>query len=472
MVHESQVPRSCDRCHSLKERCRRTSKAPRCDRCTRTGRVCETQRPTRRPGRPPARLKTRTERKSHSSDTTISTTSECSVTLAGCTLPWETLSSSFGNITQQEMALLDKQVLHDDSIQLFVVGPSFCESHRERLVFHLLSSRHPVLDGCLALALCTGDKLQIHDSYKHAASALFTLRSLSVVDEGDSASCLTLGWLVLQFALRVGGEEVFDICNQTLGLIKPYFDYERAFNSACSGFLTSLVLSEMAESLFKARVPTMRLDHPKAFTHVDSYVGLSTSLLPHLYDLAMINAAMHSNRFSTEHKDEDSEETARQQEYLAMSLNVLECEVRSWKPNVPTDICDKYTAAEVAHMICQAQVMQTAILLIIHRLKYPFGTEDSVARTLASNIINYATLARQITGKLPVCIDLPLNVAILELGDDSEPAAVLSRIALEDFHLGEFYKRFRIMIALVWRSRLLHHNVYWYNIGDIILSAS
>ncbi|KAK2595407.1 hypothetical protein QQS21_006881 [Conoideocrella luteorostrata] len=480
MVHDSQVPRSCDRCHSLKERCKWTPGCPQCERCTRVGHVCKTRRPIKRPGRPPAPFVTSRVKHSRriqqwpgrtaSPASTTTTTPEpdlsrslSPVEYVANTSIWKNRLSAFGQLTKPELALLDRAVHQDDFIQLFVLGPSFCDAHRQKLVFHLLSSRHTVLDGYLAFALSMGDRLQANNSYKYAASALVTLRSLSVTDPVDSASCLILGWQILHFVLKLGGGELLEVCSQTLSLIKPYFSSARAIDSAYFSFLTSLVVTETAECLFKARKPTLRLDHPATSTHIDGCVGLCTSLAKYAYDVATLNHAMHRTCRSTQLQDADITWSA-----LIEDLNNLECQVRSWKPNIPIDFCQKYTATEVAHMMCQAQVMHTALLLIMHRLRFPFGIEDATAFHLASSIINCMDMALHITGKRPRGMDMPLNVASVEIADESERAQNAARFSAIGKYSGVFQERIGNKMALIWTARRSRSDMYWYDLGDIL----
>ncbi|QPG93664.1 hypothetical protein C2857_001574 [Epichloe festucae Fl1] len=392
----------------------------------------------------------------------------------------KTTLSAFGHLSKHELALLDRAVHQDDFIHLFVLGPSFRESHRQKLVFHLLSSHQTVLDGYLAFALSMGgDEVQVNNSYRHAASALVTLRSLSATatdpSQADSASsCLILGWQMLHFVFKIGGGELLEICNQTLSLIKPHFSSHGGFSGETTylSFMTSLVLTETAECLFKTRLPTVRMDHPAATTRIDGCVGLCTSLLPYLHDLAVLNHAMGASRRSSKSLEAGNKKELLQQPRAEMNwakpLAILERRVRSWQPNVPPDFCHGFTTIEAAHMMCQAQVMQTAALLIIHRLRYPYGTQDATARALSSSILDAMYLALNATGKVPFCLDLPLIVANFEVSDPSARVQNVSRFTSIGSYSSVFRTRIWTMLSLVWGAKHGQSDMHWYDLGDIL----
>lgn len=391
----------------------------------------------------------------------------------------KTTLSAFGHLSKHELALLDRAVHQDDFIHLFVLGPSFRESHRQKLVFHLLSSHQTVLHGYLAFALSMGgDEVQVSNSYRHAASALVTLRSLSATatdpSQADSASsCLILGWQMLHFVFKLGGGELLEICNQTLSLIKPHFS-SHGFSGETTylSFMTSLVLTETAECLFKTRLPTVRMDHPAATTRIDGCVGLCTSLLPYLHDLAVLNHAMGASRRSLKRLEAGSKKELFKQPRADMNwakpLAILERRVRSWRPSVPADFCHRFTTIEAAHMMCQAQVMQAAALLIIHRLRYPYGTQDATARALSSSILDAMDLALNATGKVPFCLDMPLIVANFEVSDPSARVQSVSRFTSIGSYSSVFHTRIWTMLSLVWGAKHSQSDVHWYDLGGIL----
>lgn len=119
-------------------------------------------------------------------------------------------------------------------------------------------------------------------------------------------------------------------------------------------------------------------------------------------------------------------------------------------------------------MICQIQIMQTAALLIIHRLQHAFGTEDGIALALASTIWRQIDLTVHVTGKAPICVDLPLIVACLEVEDDFERAKRLQSLSAIGTYSAVFHNRINNMVAQVWAARRQGRTIFWYNLGDIL----
>ena len=435
MLHDSQIPRSCDRCYAHKEKCRWHADGTKCERCSRVGHVCETKRPLRRPGR-----RSRTAALAKSPVVTLAETPESLDPSI-----WRGALSTLPDLSSRELTSLHRAIHHDDFIQQFVLGPSFCESHRQRLAFHLLSSRSVVLDAYLACAL----SFESAGGYSHAAQALTTLRSLRVQNKLDVSTCLILGWQILHFVLKVGGSELLDICRHTLSLIEPYYD---AVEGGYSSFLTSLVLTDTAESLLITGRPTLRM--PPAAEHIDGCVGVCVTILPHLHDLAILNADYCDGEGCKER------------------LDTVEETIRSWKPSVPADFCAVYTATEVSHMMCQAHVIQTAALLIIHRIRHPFGSEDATAAVMSSSILMQLDMTRIITGKVPRSVDLPLIVASIEIASDEERTQRLQEYSSIGTYSHMFHERIKTLLNRVWDARRKVPSMYWYNIGEVLAHSS
>lgn len=374
---------------------------------------------------------------------------------------------TIGDLSKLEIHLLDRLVHQRDGSKQFVLGPTFREEHRQRLVFHLFSSRQIVLDAYLAFALSMGDKMQIDASYRYAASALMTLRSFKVTDQFDSASCLLLGWQIFHFVLKLGGKEILSVCSLTLNLIKPHFGPDKTFDSAYLSFLASLVLTETAECLMTTGPPTLRMDHPAVKTHIDGCLGLSTSLLPYMYDLGTLNHAL----------GKASQLLPSDMGHLVLdagaaeTLTALEARFRDWEPMVPDDFCRMFTSSEVAHMMSQAQFVPTSMLLIIHRLRYPYGVQDGAAAALSALIIGQVETALLITGKVPICVDLPLIVACIEIDDDLERCQTLQRLSGIGSYSSVFKRRLSAMISVICEAtRREPMKYHWYHFGQLLAS--
>jgi hypothetical protein len=95
----------------------------------------------------------------------------------------------------------------------------------------------------------------------------------------------------------------------------------------------------------------------------------------------------------------------------------VEEKIAAWHPRYPPDFETRFTAAEKAVMSAQAQSYQTAILLVIHRLRFPLGTEDAVAHQYARDIIECLSPLKTwpSDGATGLALDFPLLVAMVEL---------------------------------------------------------
>ncbi|KAG8421456.1 hypothetical protein J3458_003337 [Metarhizium acridum] len=314
-------------------------------------------------------------------------------------------------------------------------------------------SRSTVEDAYIALAMIWGLRDPstsphypwLDTCYKRASSAIMTLRSLDVRVEHHVQPCLALGVSLVTFALKLGGTHVLPICNHILSLVKPY--YEAGKQLVDPDLLIAISLNEIAECLMCARMPTLLVELPQdqAESYVSRYIGLSANILPYLFHICKISAEMA-------HGDPvDKDKT----------LNRLEEEIRRWQPSIHDRRMSEFTATEVSHMICQASTMQTAALLVIHRLRYPYGIEDLAASAMASSILSQIQMTHKITGRAPRCVDLPLIVACTEIPDElgrTRYLRTLSSIAM--FSL-LFQKRVQSMLASFWEARTSSTTLYW-----------
>ncbi|KAJ6441520.1 amidase [Purpureocillium lavendulum] len=466
MLHESQVPRSCDRCHTLKERCQRIPSASKCDRCDRLHLPCLSNRPIKRPGRRP--------RPYHHLRATPKTPSSTASTVSLPTPPAEDkdggkdrdkwLALCSGLTMLADAAPVDddvhvmQRILSDDFLQQFVL-PSFCEAHRETLVSQFFAARPVVKDAYVACAISMPgpgedvnaplDDVRLAISYRRASAAVAALRDVRVKGVHDVPLCLAVGGALLTFAYRVGGSDALAICTNVLSMAKDLYEAKGGAISADLGFLTCLVLTETSECLLSGKVPTLRLRPPPA--SVDRYVGLFQTLMPYYYDICELSSDMSRNP--------GLDTTER--------LDALERDVRSWLPDMPEGFINHYSAVEVSRMTCQANVMQTAALLILHRLRHPYGTEQGAAQAMSTSILRQLDVTRLITGQAPRCIDLALLVACLEVEDEAERWQHLRDVSSIGIYSGLFRKRVAGLISRAWAARRIYSPFYWHDLGSI-----
>ncbi len=358
-----------------------------------------------------------------------------------------------------------ERVISDDFIKQFV-HPSFCNQHRESLLSLLVRSRAVVQDAFVACAIslpCPGedickplDSVRLTRSHQRASKALAALRSQCAGNESDVAPCLALGVCLLTFAMRFGGNDAFAICSNVLGMVKATCGL-RPEPPADLSFLNCMVLHETSECLMRGRVPTLRLNLPEPPGGVDRYLGVCQSMLPLLYDLCQLSSDMR-------HRTCESSS-------LRERLEALEQAVRDWQPELPSALAGDFAPTELSHLTCQAGTMQLAALLVLHRLRHPFGTEQAAALALAAGILTQLDLTTRITGRTPRCVDLPLMVACVETEDGAARARHLQTSSSIGIYSHLFLRRVERWTDAVWEVRRQRSDMLWYDLGDVTVTA-
>ncbi|KAF2966382.1 hypothetical protein GQX73_g7182 [Xylaria multiplex] len=330
--------------------------------------------------------------------------------LSSCaTVPNSIPEVNMGDTPAGDQRLVRQFLFNSRLLDVFSVGSSFSETVRRQVIPHMLFSQTKFLNGLLACAISWND---INDNqtnprrlslcYRHASSAIALLTSLKVSDFESMIDCLMLGALVSTFAVKLRLHDILAICRRTLGLIEPIYLTSNPDRPELRVFTTCMIVWELRACLFSCTTPTLRF-RPPAEPHADRHVGLSDTLLPLFYDICKLSYAIAQAETISA--------------IVLEELNAVEQSVRNWQPVVPEDMTTHFSTVEVAHMICQAQVMQAAALLVAHRLRYPFGTNDGPAQVLSMTILTQIEMIFNITKQPVRCIDLPLLVACIELKD-------------------------------------------------------
>ncbi|KAK6823021.1 hypothetical protein PG987_014566 [Apiospora arundinis] len=394
-----QLPRACDRCHAVKERCDWPADDAQCVRCLRLGHCCKTIRRERRPGRKPG-----VRRHEHAHGTR----ERCPVQVA---TPSNFISTLGQDVSASDQQLVERFLAQNRLLDIFSVGSTFGNEVRRQVFPRLVLSRATLLDSFLVCVISWADNIEaftrsrLGECFRHASSALATLASLEVTDIPTMADCLILGAMVSSFAMRLRLHDVLPIARRTLGLIEPMYTTasSNAQRQSVPGVLLScVVMWELRACLFSCTMPTLRF-RPPAEVYADRHVGLCATLLPLLYDICKLSHVI-AHRPDMDASDVQDE------------LLELECFNRQWQPTMPDEFDVHFGGTDVAHMLCQAQVMRLAMLLLIHRLQHPFGTnEGGVAQTLATAILTQLEMTFVATKQHVRCTDLPLLVACLEL---------------------------------------------------------
>ena len=315
--------------------------------------------------------------------------------------------SELSYLSAADSQLVERTLFQDHLLDTFSVCSSFSERVREQVIPRLLLPQTTVLGGLLACAISwEGDvdgqanQGRLRTCYQHASSALAALASFHVTDFQAMIDCLMLGSLVSTFAVRLRLNDILAICSRTLALIQPVYNTSDPSRPELRVFLSCMVMWELRGCLFSCAVPTLRF-RPPAEAYADRHVGLCGTLLPLFYDVCKLSHAL-----AYDNSDNDT---------ILMGLDVIELSAREWQPAVPENFTTRFSAIEVSHMLCQVHAMRAAALLVIHRLRYPFGLHNEPARALSLAILAQLEVTFAATKEAVRCIDLALMIACLEL---------------------------------------------------------
>lgn len=365
--------------------------------------------------------------------------------------------SALGHVPIGERHLLQRMLSQGSLLGPFSIASSFCEPTRKQVIPHLLIS-NTLQDALLACAISwVGDvdgqvnPGRLSSCYQYASSALATLASLQVTSSETMADCLMLGSIVVTFAVKSRVNDISAISGRTLGLIAPVYAVSDPVRCEPLVFLSCMVMWEIGGCLFHCEVPSLRFKPPTK-TYVDRHVGLCGTLLPLLYDICELSHALA-------HADKGDAD-------IINSIDTLEQTVHRWQPAVPDGFTASFQAVEVAHMLCQAQVMRLAVLLVMHRLRYPFGLTDAPAQALSMAILSQLEMAFTVTKEPVRCITLALLVACLELKGD-ERQEWLPRVGVFSGYSPEFGKHVEGTLTSFWAALDSVGTIPWYDLATL-----
>lgn len=387
------MTKSCDRCHSIKERCSWTQGSDRCARCARLGFSCRITRPAKKLGR-----RALSAASLHPS---LELTSRISVT---------------PSITETDIIYTVLSAY--DVYSKFLVGPTFWDQHHAVLCSYYEQSKPILTHAYVAYGLSVAQtrncrailsRDELFTPYRYASLALQNLRCMHVINTQQAATCLILGTIIMLFAMFKRPHNVYTLSRQTLILFRPVYD---TISSPCPNqffFLTGTIMLEMLGSLIYGAVPALQFRQPDEPLYVDRYLGLTTSLLPLLFQICELNWAVSS----TGHGGRDIHR-------ITHSLDNLEAAALAWQASVPESLCQTFSAIEIEHISCQIQVIRMAALLMIHRIRFSFGVHDLPARAIGMSILTQLESTMLATGKPVKFVMVPVLVACVELTEDVE----------------------------------------------------
>ncbi|RMZ82502.1 hypothetical protein DV737_g1994, partial [Chaetothyriales sp. CBS 132003] len=293
--------------------------------------------------------------------------------------------------------------------------------------------------------------------HRRAASALSSLRSLTVLHERDLSTILLLGMVMSTFALHVAGDEAFVITSYTLGQIKPTYEALPTYIDADGqAYLNCLLYTETARCLLTCGIPAIRIQEGEQEVITDRFLGLCSPMLAYFYDICKLSHALRHPE-----SVEDCVKTAR-------TLRQLQRAVDRWQPSPPSDLLVCRTPGELVLILTQVKVHRLAALLIIHRLNHPYGTGDDQALAMSNAILNELELARTITERCAPCIDVAFMVACFEITDPEERGAALDKTDILIGFSEHVRSKVKAKLASFWAIRDRYPSLYWFELGHYL----
>lgn len=384
--------------------------------------------------------------------------------------------SVFPDLTGFEFRLLDTLLHRQIEVDKYLVGPSFREQHRQTFIDHLRIGMPLVKDAFIACAtlLVKKEDPQLVPyrgiGYRRAARAVASLRELQIRDSRDVSIVLIFGMAVVTFALHHSGGEA-SVCRHVLGLVKPLYENDfslmKNLGSDGTSFLICLLGTEITICLLQCQVPSIRLREDDFEQLVDRFIGVSVSMLTYMYDVCKLARLIHRSQCRRGNLLVD--------ESINSELAKTETTVEQWQPSVPKDFLEgRFTPAEVVLMLTQAKVLRLATSLIIHRLRYAFGTYKARAKALSRAILDELNLVLCLTGRSMPFADITFFVACLEITNPEERATALIRSRrIVDFS-DRTHDDIESWLISFWNAMDIesHPLIYWDGIGRIIFGEA
>ncbi|BAE61759.1 unnamed protein product [Aspergillus oryzae RIB40] len=202
--------------------------------------------------------------------------------------------------------------------------------------------------------------------------------------------------------------------------------------------LLCLVFLDITESLFRARIPIIeyRVRDPYLINH---HAGLCGSLLPILYRVCLLGAAIRKGS---------------QHPFSHNCFDILREEIVAWAPSVSAAMAGRFSEEEMLLLLTQANLHRNAALLILHRLRFPFGDHDDDAEFLSQTIIREMQYCLAMTKHYPQIYHW--SCPLLELRSRTLWAGKTSSRRCRGSNGSSFYPfvaNLRLFLTRVWTSR-------------------
>ena len=491
MADDTKLRRACDRCHNIKERCQWLPGSEICQRCSRLNHDCITARPVQKLGRKPRERpsksstasdglsQTQVQRtESHgtvssfaasSSDPSDKTHASPSAHPPADTraIPEEQIKelALSDGVTEIERELLNICFHDTDAAGQWTLGPTFGKRHAEDLFYRLKNAVPQLKDAFISVACLmsshSGDRASVlvqQICNNKAALSVSSLRALQINGREDVATALVLALTIATFGLFVADGDAAGVCAYALSDIMPFYTSpDVVFSPDEHAYLICLFYTELIDCVPHSKVPTMRYGgHGKAARHVDRYMGLSAPLMAIFYDLCELAQFLKFNRGANDPS-------------IWQRCNDLEHSIRNWKPSKPEGFPERYDPVEIIQIFAQLKGLTQAALLMLHRLRYPYGTGDERGMSLSDSIIAENSLVLHFSDRgAAMGMDLAYLIACFEIRDMIHQQVTLDELSTHMRFSEPTRIKVRSQLQRVWQAKSLYADVHWYNLDTYL----
>ncbi|RMZ70989.1 Zn(II)2Cys6 transcription factor [Pyrenophora seminiperda CCB06] len=365
--------------------------------------------------------------------------------------------SRLAGLSDRELHLVTCISQGKPRIEQFLIAPSFRLNHHKAVARHLYDASPWIHDALIATAAlltseyapdpCPEDQLIGH---KRAASAMSTLRSITKTSVSDLPIILVVAISAVTFTLHISGS-AFTITQHSLSIIKSVYKTGLDLDCDSEAFITCLIHTDTEECTFRAELPILRFiaQQPEGF--VDRYIGISCSLLPYMHDLCVISHTLCHD------KQPNLVE-------IAFALDKIEYAMEQWTPTLPETYATRFLQAEVVSLLGQAKIYRWSLLLMLHRLRHPYGTEMAKGTRLAEAIFDEMRLTIQYTGRTTPFIRVNFMLACFEMEDPIKRQVVLDMMDEVIDFARQLRIRSREQLMAFWRMRDSKDIIHWCDI--------
>lgn len=483
--------RACNRCYKVKAKCIFDDEARVCRRCKKLKVSCEIARPQSRLGRKPAVRSLGPEctvqvwqTEPQGSRSEASKPKKQSPTIesedAGCKVPVPQPDQNPPAVLEDHDDDLDEStyLLEDDqpsdaatellqatlvdldrfyeANQRWLIGPSFARDFHAALrsVYYAAPKllQHAFLAVLGAINRVRPGISQEIDPVDLArgAFALRQLRTASIRGVKDAEVVIQLGQTVAAIDICATGTNAFMILRHSLAITKPWYP-ELAKEERLDCITVTPILMDTVECLMRREIPINKFEVRDPHV-VDRSAGLCTTLLPLLYELCVQSC-----------KEKSTGRSPRDPQAIIDPYAEVESKIHAWNPTPPDNFLDRYLPFEVVAMLTQARTYRLAALLVIHRLRHPFGDKDEIGAIYADLILKDLVqgLALLKDGAKLHCTTFPLLMAVVEL--PSRGKEILDRYAILN-KMATYSEKFVAFVRYIRQAREEGFKGVWFDL--------